>query len=154
MDVIAKDALLEGLKRGDIDIVRVRIRDRLLAAVLDLVYVAFLWVAAAWVLRDLIDDKAAVFAWLNPQQTAGLVAGYFVLSWWLRGQTVGMIQAGIQVVRRKDGGHVGMVRAVARFALVVVELIPAGIFWWGPMLLDKHGEALHDDLTGTAVRYH
>lgn len=153
MATLANDDLLEGLKRGDVNIVRVQIRDRLLAALLDLLYLSFLWVAAAWVLRDLIDDKAAVFAWLNAQQTAGLIAGYFVLSWWLRGRTVGMVQAGIQVVRLKDAGHVGLIRCVVRFALVVVELIPLGIFWLVPMLLDEHGQALHDDLTGTAVRY-
>jgi uncharacterized RDD family membrane protein YckC len=76
---------------------------------------------------------------------------YFGLCWSATGQTIGGLLLGT-VVRRPDGSHVGLgralLRALAGLALPVIWL--AGMLW---VLWDGKRRALHDRLFNTVVLY-
>lgn len=76
---------------------------------------------------------------------------YFTACWWMTGQTLGAVLFGT-VVRRPDGRHVGLLRALLR--AVVGLAIP--VLWLVGMvgvLSDDRRRAWHDRLFGTVVRY-
>ena len=99
-------------------------------------------------------------AWKNGEQwsRAGLVALFFFIlkammvvpAWGRSGDTPGMREAGIRIVRR-TGEPVGVKRALARF------FVQYPLFWltlgisslW--MIRDRRKQALHDKLTDTCV---
>lgn len=82
----------------------------------------------------------------------GLVAvagAFFVWFWTHGGQTLGMRAWRLRLVAR-DGGAVGIRRAVVRFAAAVVSALPAGLgFWWS--LLDRERACWHDRWSGTRM---
>lgn len=74
---------------------------------------------------------------------------YFGLCWWGTGQTLGALLFGA-VVRRPDGKHLGMVRALLRAAIGL--LLP--FIWLAGMLTalwDNRRRALHDRVFDTVV---
>lgn len=92
--------------------------------------------------------------WLNVMvqiAAAALPVFYFALCWWGTGQTVGGLLFGT-VIRRPDGAHLSLPRALAR--AFVGLLLP--VIWLAGMasvLWDPRRRALHDRLFGTVVRY-
>lgn len=61
----------------------------------------------------------------------------------LTGQTLGMRLAGLRLAQARESGRIGLVRAVARTALLML-VIPA-------LFQDADGRGLHDRVTDTAV---
>ena len=116
--------------------------------------VAFLLVAGASLVLSVfgssLDDLPD---WLLVAAGAGgwvLLAGsYFVGSWALTGQTVGMRVMAIRVVTR-DGGHVSIWRGLRRLVGSVIAAIPlfAGYLL---ILVDDRRRGLNDRLAGTVV---
>jgi uncharacterized RDD family membrane protein YckC len=116
--------------------------------------VAFLLVAGASLVLSVfgssLDDLPD---WLLVAAGAGgwvLLAGsYFVGSWALTGQTVGMRVMAIRVVTR-DGGHVSIWRGLRRLVGLVIAAIPlfAGYLL---ILVDDRRRGLQDRIAGTLV---
>jgi uncharacterized RDD family membrane protein YckC len=116
--------------------------------------VAFLLVAGASLVLSMfgssIDDLPD---WLVVVVGAGgwivLAGSYFVGSWALTGQTVGMRVMAIRVVR-KDGGHVSVWRGFRRLVGAVIAAIPlfAGYLL---ILVDDRRRGLQDRIAGTVV---
>ena len=79
-----------------------------------------------------------------------LVLGiYFVACWSRGGRTLAMQTWRMQIVRR-DGAPLGVGRAVLRYALAWVSLLPLGAgFLWACM--DRDRQFLHDRLAGTRM---
>ena len=79
-----------------------------------------------------------------------LVLGiYFVACWSRGGRTLAMQTWRMQIVRR-DGAPLGVGRAVVRYALAWVSLLPLGAgFLWA--CLDRDRQFLHDRLAGTRM---
>lgn len=111
-------------------------------------------------------DPGATWYRLTLLAAAG---AYFVLSWWRRGQTLGMRAWRIRLCG-PDARRPGAGRALARFALaatplallalqvvapVRVALLAPLVAWtldFAVVLLDARGRALHDLLAGTEIR--
>lgn len=116
--------------------------------------VAFLLVAATSLILSVFGSSLEDLPdWLVVAVGAGgwlvLAGAYFVGSWVLTGQTVGMRVMGIQVTRR-DGGHVSIWRGLRRLVAAVIAAIPlfAGYLL---ILVDDRRRGLHDRLAGTVV---
>ena len=79
-----------------------------------------------------------------------LVLGiYFVACWSRGGRTLAMQTWGMQIVQ-VDGAPVGIARAVLRYILAWVSLLPMGAgFLWA--LVDRDRQFLHDRLAGTRI---
>jgi uncharacterized RDD family membrane protein YckC len=81
----------------------------------------------------------------------GVAFGYFTLSWALNhGQTLGMRVAGVRVVRRKDGGPIGLVRSAVR----AVGLFITMSLWFISLvavLVGREKRSPADALAGTVV---
>jgi uncharacterized RDD family membrane protein YckC len=116
--------------------------------------VAFLLVAGASLvlsmfgssIEDLPDWLAitgGVVGWIV------LAGTYFVASWVLTGQTVGMRVMAIRVSKR-DGGHVSVWRGLRRLVGLVIAAIPlfAGYLL---ILVDNRRRGLQDRIAGTVV---
>ena len=118
--------------------------------------VAFLLVAGASLVLSVfgssLDDLPD---WLLVAVGAGgwlvLAGAYFVGSWVLTGQTVGMRVMAIRVVKR-DGGHLSIWRGLRRLVGAVIAAIPlfAGYLL---ILVDDRRRGLHDRLAGTVVEF-
>jgi uncharacterized RDD family membrane protein YckC len=76
---------------------------------------------------------------------------YFAGCWWLGGQTAGALLVGV-AVRRPDGRHLGLIRAVLR-AVVCIALAPLWAIGLFAVLWDGDRRALHDMLFSTVVRH-
>jgi uncharacterized RDD family membrane protein YckC len=78
-----------------------------------------------------------------------VVSAYFLFFWTLAGQTLGMRPLGLRVTRR-DGRRIGVLRALVRFAALLVSVVLiVGVL---PVLFDKRRRALQDFIAGTVVR--
>ncbi len=91
--------------------------------------------------------------WLKTlsQLTAAVVpVVYFTMCWWGTGQTLGGLLFGT-VVRRPDGAHISLPRALARafFGLLIPVVWLIGMV---TVLWDGQRRALHDRVFGTVVR--
>ncbi|MEV0453565.1 RDD family protein [Catellatospora methionotrophica] len=82
---------------------------------------------------------------------AALPVVYFTGCWWMTGQTLGSLLFGT-VVRRTDGRHVGLCRALLR-ALVGLAIPVLWLVGLLGVLTDDRRRAWHDRLFGTVVRY-
>ena len=88
--------------------------------------------------------------------TAGQAMGalifiaYFIGLWGTRGQTVGMMLAGLHVVRDVDGGKITWGNAVLRFIglLVAFACVYMGVIW---VAFDSRKRGWHDKIGGTVV---
>jgi len=104
---------------------------RLLALLID-------WLAATLVASFLVDSLTSN-PW--PQLAVFVLAHTFFVG--LFGQTVGMALARIRCVSIRDGGAIGLPRALLR-ALLLALLIPA-------MISDGDGRGVHDRLAGSVM---
>jgi uncharacterized RDD family membrane protein YckC len=79
---------------------------------------------------------------------AGLV--YFIGLWVWRGQTVGMMPFGLQVVRADDGTKIDVVRGLLRYVGLIIASIPLalGLIW---AAFDSRKQGWHDKIAGTLV---
>lgn len=81
----------------------------------------------------------------------GAAPVYFTLCWaFYHGQTIGMRVAGVRVVRRADGGPVGLVRSAVR----TVGLLATFGFWFISLLavlIGREKRSPADALAGTVV---
>lgn len=78
----------------------------------------------------------------------GLV--YFIGFWAWRGQTVGMIPFGMQVVGVADGKKIDVVRGVLRYVGIIISVIPffLGLIW---AAFDSRKQGWHDKIAATVV---
>ena len=78
----------------------------------------------------------------------GLV--YFVGLWSWRGQTIGMIPFGMQVVGVADGKKIDLLRAVLRYVGLIISIIPLflGLIW---AAFDSRKQGWHDKIASTVV---
>lgn len=78
----------------------------------------------------------------------GLV--YFVGLWSWRGQTIGMIPFGMQVVGVADGKKIDLLRGVLRYVGIIISIIPLflGLIW---VAFDSRKQGWHDKIAGTVV---
>lgn len=80
-----------------------------------------------------------------------IVTAYFSVSWWRRGQTIGMMAWRLRVVT-PAGTPVSLRSCIIRAVAAVVSWLPAGLgFLW--VLVDRHGRSWHDLLSGTVLVY-
>ncbi len=78
-----------------------------------------------------------------------IVGGYFIFFWVRGAETLGMKSWRIMIVSR-EGGPVGVRRAMLRAGAAVLSWLPCGAgFLWS--LLDGDGLAWHDRLSGTKL---
>lgn len=76
---------------------------------------------------------------------------YFILFWWLGGQTVGKAILGIKVIRA-GGGPIRLSTALRRLLGYFIAMIPLGLgFFWA--LIDPRRQGWHDKLAQTYVIY-
>jgi uncharacterized RDD family membrane protein YckC len=114
--------------------------------------VVFTVVSAVPAMWDLIAGPPP--GWLTGAVAVGgaaLPVGYFAGCWWMTGQTLGGLLFGT-VVRRADGSHLHLVRALLRafIGLVIPVIWLIGMI---TVLWDDRRRALHDRLFGTVVNY-
>jgi uncharacterized RDD family membrane protein YckC len=74
---------------------------------------------------------------------------YFLLFWYWRGQTLGMMATRIAVTDR-DGYHISLWQAVLRMVLWPLSIIPLGL-GITTIFFDREHRMLHDMLSGTVV---
>lgn len=76
---------------------------------------------------------------------------YFIVLWWLGGQTIGMGIFGIRVVR-VDGSPLPLQRSALRFVILVLAILPMGlgVLW---ALVDERRQTWHDKIARTYVIY-
>ncbi len=79
----------------------------------------------------------------------GLLAGYYVLCWTKRGQTLGMKSWRLQI-RDKEGRYPGVRQAWLRCLLAPLAALPLGLGYLWSWFDKRHG-AWHDRWTGTRV---
>jgi len=116
--------------------------------------VAFAYGVVVWTLRKMagadLNEPPSGFAGMVELMGLWLVlAGYYVLCWTKRGQTLGMKSWRLRV-ESIDGGHPAPWQAWLRCLLAPVSAAPAGlgyIWCW----LDKRHGCWHDRWTGTRV---
>jgi uncharacterized RDD family membrane protein YckC len=92
--------------------------------------------------------------WLRTFATitaAALPWGYFTVSWWVAGQTIGAMLVGI-TVRRNDGEELGLPHAAARAAIGLL-LAPLWLVGLLAVLWDSRRRAWHDKVFRTEVRF-
>jgi uncharacterized RDD family membrane protein YckC len=119
--------------------------------------VAFLLVAAASLILSMfgssLDDLPE---WLLVAVGVGgwlfLTGVYFVASWSLTGQTVGMRLMAIRVVRQSDGRYLSIWGGVRR---LIGMMISALLLFTGYLLIlvDNRRRGLHDRLAGSVVEF-
>jgi uncharacterized RDD family membrane protein YckC len=75
---------------------------------------------------------------------------YFIGLWGLTGQTIGMMQLGLHVVRDVDGGKISWGNAVRRFVglFVAFACLYIGVIW---VAFDSRKQGWHDRIGGTVV---
>jgi uncharacterized RDD family membrane protein YckC len=85
------------------------------------------------------------FLWL------GWTALYFVVFWTVGGQTPGARLLGVRVVSERGGG-LGVVRALLRFVVMLLALVPLGA-GFVTVLFDDRRRGPHDMVAGTVARW-
>lgn len=132
---------------------------RVAAALYDLFPLVALWMVTAALLLLAVHGNIDVAHPSPAYRIAlrcallGITAAYFVVSWSLGGQTIGMRAWRLRVVDR-DGQRLRWPRALLRFAIALVSLAAFGIgFIW--CAFDRKRRAWHDLAAGSClVRIH
>lgn len=129
---------------------------RTVAFVVDIVLAHLIFIVVAAVVglvAELVGDlrPAWLFGALAGAGWTVLVGGYFVFFWTLGGQTPGMRLLHLRVVGPADS-TVGVGRAVLRFVMLLVAIIPA-FLGLAPILFDERRRGLQDFVARTEVRY-
>ncbi|MBT8130687.1 MAG: RDD family protein [Gammaproteobacteria bacterium] len=80
-----------------------------------------------------------------------IILTYFVVSWWRRGQTIGMIAWRLRL-QSIHSPKPSFMRCVFRALAALLSLLALGLgFLW--ILFDRQGRALHDLLSGTVLEF-
>jgi uncharacterized RDD family membrane protein YckC len=127
---------------------------RLAAGTVDVVLVALALVGsyAAWAaLRFVLEPRdfrmpAPSLLWFVILCFTYVVT-YLTVTWWIAGRSIGDHVWGIRVTTR-DGGKLGLVRALAR--AVTCAVFPVGLLWCA---VDRDRRSLHDLVLRTSVVY-
>jgi len=122
---------------------------RIGAAFYDLLAVAALGLACAFLLTAIGADPAGAGLILWRGALVAVPAAYFLVSWVRGGQTLGMRAWGLRVVDRQGRGlpwGLAVVRLAA--AIPAWGLLGLGLLWAG---LDRQGLAWQDRLSGTRL---
>jgi uncharacterized RDD family membrane protein YckC len=133
---------------------------RVVAAILDLIFllsVAALFASAAGLHYLLRTEWGDVDPTDEVQITTFVIMGsflvflplYFILFWYWRGQTFGMMATRIAVTDR-DGYHISLFQAVLRLIMWPLSVLPLGL-GVTTMFFDREFRMLHDMLSGTVV---
>lgn len=130
---------------------------RLLAIVYDsllLLGVAFAYGVLVWGIRKVAGDNtmeplSGLAAFMELALLWVTLAGYYVLCWTKRGQTLGMKSWRLRL-ERYDHSNIPASTAWVRCVLAVLSSLPAGLgYFW--VLFDKKGGCWHDHWTKTKV---
>jgi uncharacterized RDD family membrane protein YckC len=81
----------------------------------------------------------------------GLPWGYFTISWWLAGQTLGGMLLGVAVLRN-NGEELGLLHAAVRAAIGLL-FAPLWLVGLLAVLWDDQRRAWHDKVFRTVVRF-
>jgi uncharacterized RDD family membrane protein YckC len=98
-----------------------------------------------------VGDLGIVAAVTGGLLWLGWTALYFTAFWVVTGQTPGARLLGVRVVS-ESGGRVGIIRAVARCAVMMVALVPLGAGFI-TVLFDERRRGPHDMIAHTVVRW-
>jgi len=122
---------------------------RLIAYILDLV-IQFLIVLVLGVLTIVVGAIFFPLAFVTSLAIVAVSIGYFPYFWSRSGQTPGMSQMKIKVVRDKDGGPVTVGSAILRFIglLIGLSVFYIGVIW---IFIDKRKRGWQDLIGGTVV---
>ncbi len=132
---------------------------RLAALLYDAFLVAAIWMAlgAAFqfifgITNQLVDGHATTDPVISSVLFVGMVvsaAGFYTWFWMRTGQTLGMLAWRIEVVS-SDGSRMNLKQSLLRWLLAWPSFFCLGIgYLWH--YIDKHGNAIHDILSGTQV---
>lgn len=133
---------------------------RLAALLYDAFLVAAIWMALGFGMQfivgpdtnQLIDGQVQTDPLLSAILFFAMVvaaAGFYIWFWMRTGQTLGMIAWRIKAVSA-NGGLMNFKQAVLRFVLAWPSFFCLGVgYLW--LYIDKHGNAIHDILSGTQV---
>ncbi len=133
---------------------------RLAALLYDAFLVAAIWMALGFAMQfivgpdtnQLVNGQVQTDPLLSAILFTGEVlsaAGFYIWFWMRTGQTLGMIAWRIKAVSA-TGNLMNFKQAVLRFVLAWPSFFCLGIgFLW--LYFDKHGNAIHDILSGTQV---
>jgi uncharacterized RDD family membrane protein YckC len=123
---------------------------RLASALYDLLLIVALTFVATFPFLAFLGD--ATHGWRRHLLQAWVlivIGAYFVGFWTRGGQTLPMKTWHIRLVSR-DGGRVGVARAIHRYLLALLGTAALGLgYFWA--LLDRDRQFLHDRLCGTAL---
>ncbi len=122
---------------------------RLIAYILDLV-IQFLIVLVLGVLTIIVGAIFFPLAFITSLAIVAVSFGYFPYFWSRSGQTPGMSQMKIKVVRDQDGGPVTVGSAILRFIglLIGLSVFYIGVIW---IFIDKRKRGWQDLIGGTVV---
>lgn len=133
---------------------------RLAALLYDAFLVAAIWMALGFGMQfifgpdtnHLVDGQVQTDPLLSAILFAGMVlsaAGFYIWFWMRTGQTLGMIAWRTKAVS-SNGQPMNLKQAILRFMLAWPSFFCFGIgYLW--LYIDKHGNAIHDILSGTQV---
>lgn len=132
---------------------------RLAALLYDAFLVAAIWMALGAAIQftfgitnQLVDGHAQTDPIIGAILFVGMVvsaAGFYIWFWMRTGQTLGMLAWRIQVVS-SDGSRLNLKQALLRWVLAWPSFFSLGVgYLWH--YIDKHGNAIHDILSGTQV---
>ena len=125
---------------------------RVLALLLDGIVLGVITGALIPVMGPQVEVREGVFTVNYGANAYGTLIGlaYFVGFWAWRGQTVGMIPFGMQVVGVADGKKIDVVRGLLRYVGIIISVIPLflGLIW---AAFDPRKQGWHDKIAGTVV---
>jgi uncharacterized RDD family membrane protein YckC len=129
------------------------LRLRLCAGLYDLLPLIGLWFGAGLLALAFtggaLDPRRQDHKLLVQSLELALTAAYFVGSWTLGGQTLGMRAWRLRVVSR-DGSRLPAARSLLRFVVALLSLAALGAgFWWA--LIDAQKRSWHDIVAGSSV---
>lgn len=117
----------------------------------DLLILAALWMITAALCLGLTAGHMDIQhpPWWQRLALLSVTTGYFVLSWWRGGQTIGMRTWRLRL-KSTDGMSISPARALLRFFMASLSLALAGAgFWWA--WFDRQHLTAHDRLCRTTV---
>jgi len=133
---------------------------RIAALLYDAFLVAAIWMALGFAMQfivgpntnHLVDGQVQTDPVIGAILFVGEVvsaAGFYIWFWMRTGQTLGMLAWRIQVVS-SDGSRLNLKQSLLRWVLAWPSFFCLGVgYLWH--YIDKHGNAIHDILSGTQV---
>ena len=125
---------------------------RFLALVLDVIVLGVITTALSPVWGPQFTVTGTTVTIHTNANALGTLTGlvYFVGLWSWRGQTIGMIPFGMQVVGVADGKKIDLLRGVLRYVGIIISIVPLflGLIW---VAFDSRKQGWHDKIAGTVV---